>query len=112
MTVTTHSSVDAIDQTQWNELAGDYPFLRHEFLAALEHSGCVGADTAWQPVHLCAHDPSGRLVGALPLYLKFDSHGEFVFDWGWADAFERAGLAYYPNSSLQCHIPRLTGRAF
>lgn len=97
MTVTTHSSVDAIDPTQWNELARDYPFLRHEFLAALEHSGCVGADTAWQPVHLSARDPSGRLVGALPLYLKFDSRGEFVFDWGWADAFERAGLAYYPK---------------
>ncbi|MGD2167063.1 MAG: GNAT family N-acetyltransferase, partial [Gammaproteobacteria bacterium] len=76
---------------------GAYPFLRHEFLAALEHSGCVGEGTAWHPVHLSARDESGRLVGALPLYLKFDSRGEFVFDWGWADAFERAGLAYYPK---------------
>ena len=97
LSVTTHSSFAEIDAGQWNALAGDYPFLRHEFLAALEHSGCVGAGTAWQPLPLCVRDGAGQLLGALPLYLKFDSRGEFVFDWGWADAFERAGLAYYPK---------------
>jgi predicted N-acyltransferase len=95
--VATHSSMDSIDAEQWNLLAGDYPFLRHEFLAALERSGCVGEGTAWLPAHLSAKDPAGRLIGAMPVYLKFDSRGEFVFDWGWADAFERAGLAYYPK---------------
>jgi predicted N-acyltransferase len=97
ITVASHSAVDSIDAAQWNVLAGDYPFFRHEFLAALEFSRCVGAGTAWQPLHLSARDHSGRLIGVLPLYLKFDSRGEFVFDWGWADAFERAGLAYYPK---------------
>lgn len=95
--VAAHSSIEAIAADQWNALAGDYPFLRHEFLAALEHSRCVGPGTAWQPLHLAARDATGQLIGALPLYLKFDSHGEFVFDWGWADAFERAGLEYYPK---------------
>jgi predicted N-acyltransferase len=95
--VATHSAVDSIDASEWNALAGDYPFLQHAFLAALEHSGSVGAGTAWQPVHVSARDHAGRLIGALPLYLKYDSRGEFVFDWGWADAFERAGLDYYPK---------------
>ena len=95
--VASHSAVESIEAAQWNALVADYPFLRHEFLSALERTGCVGAHTAWQPTHLSARDPSGRLVGALPLYLKHDSRGEFVFDWGWADAFERAGLAYYPK---------------
>lgn len=97
MNVTVHSDIHTIAATQWNALAGDYPFLQHQFLAALEDSGCVGAGTAWQPLHLAARDDKGKLSGALPLYLKFDSRGEFVFDWGWADAFERAGLAYYPK---------------
>jgi predicted N-acyltransferase len=97
ISIATHSSVESIDADQWNSLAGDYPFQRHEFLSALEHSRCVGPSTAWQPMHLSATDATGHLVGALPLYLKFDSRGEFVFDWGWADAFERAGLSYYPK---------------
>ena len=97
LAVATHSSMNSIDAGQWNALAGDYPFLRHEFLTALESSGCVGAGTAWQPLHLCVKNTADQIIGALPLYLKFDSRGEFVFDWGWADAFERAGLAYYPK---------------
>jgi len=97
ISIATHSSIDSIDAAQWNALARDYPFQRHEFLRALEHSRCIGPNTAWEPVHLSATDESGRLIGALPLYLKFDSRGEFVFDWGWADAFERAGLSYYPK---------------
>ena len=89
--------MDGIDARSWNALADDSPFLRHEFLAALEHSGCVGAATTWQPRHLLVHDDSGKLVGALPLYVKYDSSGEFVFDWGWAHAYEQAGLSYYPK---------------
>jgi predicted N-acyltransferase len=92
-----------VEATAWNRLAGDSPFLRHEFLAALEHSGCVGTATAWQPMHLTAWSEAGQLLGALPLYLKHDSFGEFVFDWGWADAYENANLHYYPK--LVCAVP-------
>ncbi len=92
-----------VDATAWNRLAGDSPFLRHEFLAALERTACVGADTTWQPHHLLAHDTDAALVGALPLYIKHDSSGEFVFDWGWAHAYEQAGLEYYPK--LVCAVP-------
>ena len=89
--------MDEIDGRAWNALAGDSPFLRHEFLAALEHAGCVGTETTWQPNHLLVHDEHDTLIGALPLYVKYDSSGEFVFDWGWAHAYEQAGLAYYPK---------------
>ena len=91
------SSLDEIAAAEWNALAGDDAFLCHEFLAALEHAGCVGQGTAWEPCHLVARSGSGRLVGALPLYVKHDSRGEFVFDWSWADAYERAGMDYYPK---------------
>lgn len=81
----------------WNALAGDSPFLRHEFLAALERTGCVGGETSWQPSHLTVADAAGELLGALPLYIKHDSRGEFVFDWSWADAYAQVGLSYYPK---------------
>jgi uncharacterized protein len=89
-------SVGAMNAGAWNALAGDNPFLRHAFLAALERSGCVGPGTAWQPAYLTASDNLG-LAGAMPLYIKYDSLGEFVFDWSWADAYERAGRSYYPK---------------
>ena len=86
-----------VDPAAWNRLAGDDPFLRYEFLRALEDTGCVGAGTAWRASHLLALDAQGVPCGALPLYVKHDSRGEFVFDWSWADAYERAGLNYYPK---------------
>lgn len=91
------SSLAGIDSAVWNRLAGDNPFMRYEFLRALEDTGCVGAGTAWRTSHLLAVGAEGRLRGALPLYLKYDSRGEFVFDWSWADAYERSGLDYYPK---------------
>jgi hypothetical protein len=92
--------IDAIPATQWNALAGtDCPFLRHEFLAALEHSGCVGGATGWTPAHLALLD-NGRLVAAAPVYRKSHSWGEFVFDFAWAQAHERHGLRYYPKLVL------------
>ncbi len=97
------NSVDELDASTWNRLAGDSPFLRHEFLSALEKTGCVGAGTTWQPNHILAFDDDHTLRGALPLYIKNDSRGEFVFDWGWAHAYEQAGLAYYPK--LVCAVP-------
>ena len=98
-----HSGISSLDAAAWNALAGDSPFLRHEFLAALEHSGCVGGDTSWEPNHLTVIGSGGELLGALPLYLKHDSRGEFVFDWGWANAYAQAGLSYYPK--LVCAVP-------
>jgi predicted N-acyltransferase len=90
-------SLSAVEPGAWNALAGDNPLLRHEFLLAMETSACVGPGTAWHPRHLLLHDGNAKLIGALPLYFKDDSRGEFVFDWSWADAYERAGLPYYPK---------------
>lgn len=89
--------IDDVPAAQWNALAGDAnPFLRHEFLAALERNGCVGEDSGWLPRHLVVH--SGEtLVGAAPLYVKLHSFGEFGSDWAWAEAYARAGVAYYPK---------------
>ena len=96
------NSLADIDPDQWNALVGDYPFLRHEFLLAIQDSGCVSAETGWEPLYLTLWHGQ-TLAGAMPLYLKSHSRGEFVFDHGWADAFERHGLAYYPK--LVCAAP-------
>ncbi len=88
---------------EWDACAGDNPFVRHAFLAALEDSGSVSAETGWLPQHLAIADSDGRLLGCVPLYLKSHSYGEYVFDWGWADAYERAGGRYYPK--LQASVP-------
>lgn len=90
------SGVSQLDAGQWNALAGSSPMLGHAFLSALEDTGCVGAGTGWQPYPLVARC-EGKLIGAMPLYLKSHSYGEYVFDWAWADAFERNGMAYYPK---------------
>jgi predicted N-acyltransferase len=90
-------SIEAVDPGDWNRLAGaDNPFLRHEFLLALERQGCVGRDTGWQPQHLLLRE-RGVLRAGMPLYRKFDSWGEFVFDWAWAHAYRQAGRSYYPK---------------
>ena len=96
--ITVHEQISDIPARDWNALGvAPYPFLRHEFLAALEQTGCLGERWGWIPRHLAIHGDHGRLVGAAPLYLKFNSYGEFVFDWSWADAYQRNGLAYYPK---------------
>ena len=105
-----HESILDIDPAAWNVLAADSPFLRHEFLSALEHAGCVGQQTAWQPAYLTASNGTGRLVGALPLYIKYDSRGEFVFDWSWAAAYEQAGQSYYPKLVSAVPFTPATGR--
>lgn len=88
----------------WNACAGDdNPFTRHEFLRALEESGSATVRTGWQPAHIVVDDVDGRPAGILPAYLKSHSQGEYVFDHGWADAWERAGGRYYPK--LQCAVP-------
>ncbi len=102
------SSLKSVAPAAWNALSGGSPFLRHEFLSALESSGCVGRPTAWQPAYLLAKD-GADLQGAVPLYIKHDSRGEFVFDWGWADAHERAGLRYYPKLVASVPFTPATG---
>ena len=97
-------NVDAIEPSEWDACAGsDNPFVSHTFLRALEDSGSVGKRSGWLPQHLAIEDETGRLLGAVPLYLKSHSQGEYVFDWGWADAYERAGGRYYPK--LQAAVP-------
>ncbi len=92
------SDLSRVATVEWNALVGPrYPFLRYEFLRALEVHGCLGERYGWLPQHLLLHDAAGRLQAAAPLYLKFNSYGEFVFDGSWADAYRRAGLAYYPK---------------
>ena len=78
------------------------PFLGHAFLAALEASGSACQETGWLPLHLVV-ERDGRLLGCAPMYLKSHSYGEYVFDWGWANAYERAGGRYYPK--LQVAVP-------
>lgn len=97
MKVTVHDSISAIASEDWNALAGDaFPFLTHAFLALAEHTGSVSPDAGWTPRHLTIED-GGRLRAAMPLYEKSHSWGEFVFDWAWANAYEQAGLDYYPK---------------
>ena len=95
------NDLSSIDAGHWNRIAGDNPFVRHEFLRALEYTACVGDErTGWEPMHLVLHAEGpgrGALLGAAPLYLKHHSYGEYVFDWAWADAYHRSGRAYYPK---------------
>ncbi|SDO20380.1 GNAT family N-acetyltransferase [Vreelandella arcis] len=98
LSLTLLSTMDAVSASQWDALVDpDQPFLRHAFLQALEASGSVCPATGWQPCHLTVWQ-GAQLVGAMPLYEKYHSYGEYVFDWGWADAFERAGGDYYPKA--------------
>jgi uncharacterized protein len=95
-----HSRIDAIERRQWNALAGTHiPFLRHEFLSALEHTGCVGEHTGWEPRYFTLQDDQG-LLAAVPAFIKMHSYGEFVFDFAWAQAYARVGGDYYPKLTI------------
>src|SRR3954471_20516216 len=96
--------IDAVPAAEWDGCAGpDNPFLRHAFLKALEDSGSVGRKTGWLPQHLILADEGGGVRAAAPMYVKGHSQGEYIFDHGWADAYERAGGQYYPK--LQVAVP-------
>jgi len=101
-------SLDPTSAAEWDRLAGDNPFLSHAFLTALEHHQAVGGDSGWEPRYLLGHQ-DGRLVAAVPMYLKHHSWGEFVFDWAWASAYERNGLAYYPKLVVTSPYTPVTG---
>lgn len=89
-------SLDQIDAQEWTRLAGAHPFISYPFLVGLQSTGCTSPDTGWHPRFLLLHR-GARLVGCAPCYFKSHSRGEFVFDQGWAEAFARHGLDYYPK---------------
>jgi predicted N-acyltransferase len=95
-------SLAGVEREEWNALAGRQPFLRHEFLSALIETGCASARSGWAPQFVLL-ERAGALAGAMPLFAKSHSYGEYVFDWAWADAHERHGLDYYPK--LVCAVP-------
>ncbi len=98
LTLTLHRAIADIAPADWNACAGpDNPFVSHAFLAAVEDSGSAGKRTGWLPQHAVLRDAAGSVVGCAPMYAKQHSYGEYVFDHGWAQAFERAGGRYYPK---------------
>src|SRR5687768_3032927 len=104
ITLRIHHAISEIAPAAWDACAGDVnPTVGHVFLKALEESGSANARSGWAPQHLTFEDSGGRLVGGVPMYLKSHSYGEYVFDWGWADAYERTGNRYYPK--LLCAVP-------
>ncbi|MDA7946267.1 MAG: GNAT family N-acetyltransferase [Hyphomicrobiaceae bacterium] len=113
--------ITTLDATQWDacanpsgpqgEAARPYnPFISHAFLAALEESRSASAETGWAPRHLVLDDGCGGMLACMPCYLKSHSQGEYVFDYGWADAFERAGGRYYPKLQAAVPFTPVTGR--
>lgn len=106
--VTVFSAIEKIPAAEWDRCANPSPqafnpFVSHAFLLALEQSGCVSANTGWRPQHLVLRDPQNNQLGCMPCYIKTHSQGEYVFDHGWAEAFENAGGDYYPK--LQSAVP-------
>ncbi|WP_027284635.1 GNAT family N-acetyltransferase [Rubritepida flocculans] len=97
LTLTLHRAIAEIGAAEWDACAGDNPFTSHAFLSALEDSGSTGPRTGWLPQHVALRDAAGTLLACAPCYAKAHSYGEYVFDHGWADAFERAGGRYYPK---------------
>ena len=108
-------SLSDVDRDSWNAIANPPhlaydPFLDWDFLEALESSGCVSPEQGWTPNHLLVSDDSNELIGAMPLYLKTHSQGEFIFDHSWADAYMRAGGDYYPKLLSAVPFTPVTGR--
>lgn len=100
MRTAVHNSIDELNAREWNALGGDSnPFVRHEFLAALEHTGCIGSGTGWEPCYFTLQDSQG-LAAAVPAFRKSHSYGEFVFDFAWAQAYSRFGSRYYPKLTI------------
>ncbi len=109
--IETLDGVRAIGREAWESLNVDNPFVSYGFLATLEETGCVGEGTGWFPAILTARvDETDELLGALPYYIKTHSKGEFVFDWGWADAASRAGIDYFPKAVVAAPFSPVTGR--
>lgn len=104
------SSLADIKQQSWNALLDDdHPFLRYEFLNALEQNDCLGEKYGWYPHHLIV-TRNEELLAAMPLYIKTNSYGEFVFDWSWASAYEQSGMEYYPKIISSIPYTPVTGK--
>ena len=104
VSVKVFGSIAEVAEAEWDACAGTgNPFVSHAFLDVAERSGSAAPETGWLARHIGIEDGEGRLIGAAPCYLKSHSYGEYVFDWGWAEAFERAGGRYYPK--LQVSVP-------
>ena len=112
MRVALCASLEEIDPAAWDRLTGDDdPFVEHAFLHALEASQSVGIEAGWVPMHVTVWEGES-LVGALPLYLKTHSYGEYIFDWAWADAASRIGIQYYPKLVSMVPVTPATGKRF
>ncbi len=106
-------SIKNISSTDWNNCAGNYnPFLKHEFLVALEESGCVRKENGWQPYHIIAKNKKSEVIGCAPMYLKYHSQGEYIFDYAWADAYQKAGGQYYPKLLVAVPFTPVPGERF
>ena len=104
------NSIAEIDAGEWNTLAGNgQPFLRHEFLLAMELSGCAVPATGWTPRHVVVRGAANRALAAMPCYGKSHSRGEFVFDFSWANAYTQHGLSYYPKLLSAVPFTPVTG---
>ena len=101
-------TIAEVPEEQWNALAGTNPFLSHAFFRVLQETGCAVPETGWKPIFLTLWQ-EGKLVAGMPLYLKYHSWGEFVFDWAWADAYQRHGLEYYPKCLSAVPFTPVTG---
>lgn len=109
-TLTVVDGIAKIATAEWDACSGGVnPFLAHAFFTALESSGSAVAATGWLAQHLVLHGPDGRLAACAPVYLKSHSYGEYVFDWSWADAYERAGGRYYPKLQVAVPFSPVTG---
>ena len=103
-------SITEIEKKEYDSIQPDNnPFFEFDFLFALEKSGCVGPGTGWEPRHLLLRE-GGKLIGAVTFYLKTDSYGEYIFDWQWAQAYQDAGLSYYPKVVVGVPFTPTTGR--
>ncbi len=110
LTLSIIDSLDNVSAEEWNRLGGDRePFLSYEFLSALERNHCLGQRFGWYSRHLTVRSQSGVLVGAMPMYIKTNSYGEFVFDWSWESAYTRSGLEYYPKLVSSIPYTPITG---
>ncbi len=109
-TLSLHPRIASLDAADWDACAGgDNPFVSHAFLSAVEDSGSTGKRTGWLPQHAALRDEAGRLLAVAPMYAKSHSYGEYVFDGGWAAAFERAGGRYYPKLQVASPFSPVTG---
>lgn len=109
MAIEVVDTLAGVPADEWNKLSGGEPFLSHEFLSALHETGCASSASGWTPQYLLLKQ-NGALSGAMPLYLKTHSYGEYVFDWAWAEAYHRHGIAYYPKLLSAVPFTPVTGR--